>query len=201
MKNQNVTIEAYDSHAGQYDQESWQRGTYENIAKLLLGKFKNKLLKIIELGCGSGREAKLLLDLYPEADYLGMDGSPELIRLAKMKVPKAKFVSADFEDFQIPGGVDAIFAFASLLHADRKVMKNMLSQTANSLTSGGIFFMTLQYGDYHKQIRKDEMGERVFYLYTPKDIESILPKGVFDSKFECYELRFKKWLSATLIKK
>jgi len=65
MKNLNITIEAYDSHALKYDQEQWQREIYVNIPELL-GRLNSKSPKIVELGCGSGREAKQILDLSPE---------------------------------------------------------------------------------------------------------------------------------------
>ena len=52
---------------------------------------------VLDLGCGSGRLAQLLLDR-PIRRYVGVDFSPEGLRLAReLALPRAEFVEGDFE--------------------------------------------------------------------------------------------------------
>lgn len=42
----------------------------------------DEAFQIVELGCGGGELASLLLDRFPQAQYLGLDGSPTMLRAA-----------------------------------------------------------------------------------------------------------------------
>lgn len=87
--------------------------------------------RVVEIGCGNGRDAREILN--HTSDYLGIDISSEIIRLAKESLPEvsSKFIVADVEDFEFPERIDIIFSFASLLHTPREklqeVLQNMLS--------------------------------------------------------------------------
>jgi hypothetical protein len=80
-------------------------------------------------------------------------------------------------------------------------LKKLLIQAGLKLNPGGVFFMNFKLGEYKQLIQQDEMGERVFYLYTPEVIELLLPKGVFSSTYDFYKLRSKKWFNVTLVKR
>lgn len=58
--------------------------------------------KVIEIGCGNGRDAREILT--HTSEYLGIDVSGGMIRLAKEDLPEAheKFIVADVESFEFP---------------------------------------------------------------------------------------------------
>ena len=47
---------------------------------------KLKKLKLLDIGCASGSFLSLIASKYPESEYYGFDISPELIKLAKLKL-------------------------------------------------------------------------------------------------------------------
>jgi len=93
--------------------------------------------KVLELGCGDGRDTKEILKR--TNDYLGIDLSKELIKIAKKETPKARFILVDFEKINFMSGIDIVFAFAALLHSDKESVRDILAKAAKSLNKSGIF--------------------------------------------------------------
>ena len=69
-----------------------------------------------------------------------------------------------------------------------------------SLNDGGTFFISLQNGEYREVKREDNMGTRTFYLYTPENVESMLPGELVKEYADFQDLRGKRWFSLTLRK-
>lgn len=155
--------------------------------------------KTIELGCGNGRDAEGIVKR--TNDYLGIDLSSELIKIAKKKVPEANFRVADFETFKFSKDVDVIFAFASLLHSDRESVRKLIKRAHRALSPGGIFFISSKHSNYCKKtIDKEGYGPKTYYFYTPREIEKLLPVG-FEIIFrKPYHLRGQKWFIVILQK-
>lgn len=82
--------------------------------------------KTIEFGCGNGRDAQEIVKR--TNDYLGVDLSNELLKIARDKVPNANFKLDDFETLDLPRNTDIIFAFASLLHSNKKILRRFLKR-------------------------------------------------------------------------
>jgi len=150
---------------------------------------------VLEIGCGNGRDA---LEILKRTDrFLGIDISESMIELAKRTAPEVAFAVADIEQFAFPPDIDLIFSFASLLHSDLASIDRILSSASNSLTEGGVFYISLKYGE--GQVTKtDEFGIRTFYFYKPDDIHSLM-RGNYTVLWEdVHDLRGQKWFSIAL---
>lgn len=127
---------------------------------------------VLEIGCGNGRDAQEILR--HTNNYLGVDVSEELIRLAEQKVPNGQFVVADIEEYIMPTDLDAVFAFASLIHVPKESLKKILQSIYDSLDFDGVFRLSMKYAEEYKEDTKtDEFGTRTYYLYSDKDIEEM----------------------------
>lgn len=167
------TIDVYDSTAQQMADKFRAIGARVKDIELAFKLAKaDKSVRILEIGCGDGRDAK---EIAKRANwYLGIDVSKELIKIAQYYVPEANFEVADAASFTYPKGLNIVFAFASLLHLDKNELKQILSQVHNSLEVGGIFYISLKWAEKYKQeVKKDEFGERLFYFYTPELITEL----------------------------
>ena len=51
--------------------------------------------KIIDIGCGPGNSTEVLRQRFPQADILGVDSSPEMIRAAAQAHPEMRFQLCD----------------------------------------------------------------------------------------------------------
>jgi ubiquinone/menaquinone biosynthesis C-methylase UbiE len=58
--------------------------------------------RILEIGAGTGTGAAILKATFPEADVTGVDLSPEMVRIATVKVPAVKFEPADASRLPFP---------------------------------------------------------------------------------------------------
>jgi SAM-dependent methyltransferase len=154
--------------------------------------------KVVEIGCGNGRDAVEILKR--TSDYLGIDISEELIRLAREKVPHGRFEVVDIIDFEFPKKLDAVFAFASLIHVNKEEFRTILERIYDVLNPGGVIYLSLKQSDAYEEVTKeDEFGVRTYYHYSPEDIQKIAPKFVF-VKNEIQEIRGQKWLEVILQK-
>jgi ubiquinone/menaquinone biosynthesis C-methylase UbiE len=161
----------------------------------LLGKSN---AKVLEIGCGSGRDAKEILK-YTD-DYLGIDISTELISIAQEKSPEANFIVADVTSFEFPEGIDIVFAFASLIHVNKEEFKIVLGKLYKALNPKGLVVMSMKYSDIYKEVTKDdEFGTRTYYHYSKEDIVE-LSSDFTILRNELMELRGQKWLEIILQK-
>ncbi len=128
----------------------------------------------MEIGCGDGRDAKEIIKL--SDNYVGFDLSEELIKIAKSKVPDAKFEVDDATTREY--GLDkynVVFAFASLLHLNKGEVNLVLKKVHKSLKAEGILFISLKLSEkYEELIKEDRFGIRKFYMYNPNDIEEMI---------------------------
>lgn len=155
--------------------------------------------KVLEIGCGNGRDGKEILNFTD--DYLGMDISEGMIRLAKEISPTAHFIVADVDFFDFPENIDIIFAFASLLHLDKDAIEKVLAKAHKSLMDDGIFYISLKEDLYHEKIKIDQFGERVFYFYEEKDIQELTTKTGYSIVFTDRQVKgHTKWITCVLRK-
>ena len=155
-------------------------------------------IRALEIGCGNGRDAAEIVKRVD--DYLGVDISENLIDLAREKVPEADFEVADIESYDFPENLDAVFAFASLIHAPKDSLRNVFERVKNALNDGGVFRISLKYADqYAETTKEDEFGIRTYYLYSERDIESF-SSGFSLLKSEVVDFKGQKWLEILLRK-
>jgi trans-aconitate methyltransferase len=50
---------------------------------------------VFDLGCGPGNSTELLVGRYPEAEVIGLDSSPDMLRKARERLPQGTFLEAD----------------------------------------------------------------------------------------------------------
>jgi SAM-dependent methyltransferase len=68
---------------------------------------------VVDLGCGSGILAGLLVDA--GYDVVGVDLSPAMIELARRRAPGARFHRGSVHDFPLPAGAVAVTAVGEVL--------------------------------------------------------------------------------------
>mgnify|MGYP003385732285 CR=1 FL=1 len=100
--------------------------------------------KILDLGCGSGRDAKHFIDLGYEVDAI--DASKEMVRLASIK-SGLEVRHMTFEQFMPAFKYDGIWACASLLHVEPNDLKKLFARISKWLNTSGVLYVSFKYGD------------------------------------------------------
>ncbi len=66
---------------------------------------RERMSKVLEIGCGTGRLAAFLLDQGVK-EYVGMDFSPRAIAMARKYAPRGRFVVDDARTTSLPAEID-----------------------------------------------------------------------------------------------
>jgi len=197
MTEKEQTIETYNNNARAMAQDFLSIGARVADVKKGFSLVLKENPFVVEIGCGNGREAKEILK--QTNNYLGIDISPEMIKLAQEYAPEAQFEIADLESYDFPAGTDIIFSFASLLHSDEKNVRAVLKKAHGALNPGGIFFISLKSGS-GKETRTDKFGTRTFYYYTPKIIRDLAGDSFRVVEEDEQTFRNRKWFTIILQK-
>jgi trans-aconitate 2-methyltransferase len=68
--------------------------------------------RVVDLGCGPGNSTELLIGRFPGAEVIGVDSSPDMLRQARERLPRCKFVEADLSAWTPEAGTDLLFGNA-----------------------------------------------------------------------------------------
>lgn len=123
--------------------------------------------KILDLGCGSGRDSMNFMKLGYEVT--AVDGAKELAKRASVLLGKEVIVST-FEELELKEKFHGIWACASLLHIKREDLKTVLNNLYNNLDDNGVFYMSFKYGE--KEYVDDK--NRYFNCFTDESIISFI---------------------------
>lgn len=129
-------------------------------------KYVSRKAKILDLGCGSGRDSAYFVSL--GFDVVAVDGSAELCKRAK-EIYGIDAVCTLFEDISFDEEFDAVWACASLLHVDKAGMPDVLRKLSEALKPSGILYASFKYGNTERIT-----GGRFFNDYTEADIGTLL---------------------------
>jgi 2-polyprenyl-3-methyl-5-hydroxy-6-metoxy-1,4-benzoquinol methylase len=127
-------------------------------------------LRMLDVGCGSGRILNRLAALYPRSRFVGMDLSPEAIARARADAAQAgrdnvEFAAVDLSDFDRtaePASFDFITTFDAI-HDQGKPL-NVLKGIRRALKDDGVYLMQDINGSSH--VHKDIDHPGGTFLYT-----------------------------------
>ncbi len=99
--------------------------------------------KILDIGCGSGRMVKILKD--KNIDYVGIDISEALIKIARKRYPNNNFMVDDGLSLSFPDCTfDKIFCIRTFHHIPSFVLRTrFLSEIARVLKPNGLLVITV----------------------------------------------------------
>ncbi|MCR4717637.1 MAG: class I SAM-dependent methyltransferase [Lachnospiraceae bacterium] len=153
---------------------------------------------VLDLGCGSGRDSKILIENNFEVTLL--DASSELAELADIYTGVEPLVM-DMRDMDFDSVFDGIWACASLLHLPKDDMKDMLRKISDALKEGGICYLSVKKGDF-----EGFRQERYYSDYEPLELKMLLEDvGSFED-IEIWEnedarIEGQEWVNALIKKK
>ena len=138
----NETVGWYEANAEDFFQRTFGVGVLPQLRW-----FADRLppgAKVLEIGCGAGRDAKILRDL--GFQVTATEASPKLAALAR-DYAGVEVAVITFDEMAWPdASFDGIWACASLLHAPRAQLPDLLRRLARALVPGGLFFMSFKHG-------------------------------------------------------
>jgi SAM-dependent methyltransferase len=100
--------------------------------------------KILDAGCGSGRDSKAFIERGYEVTAI--DASKAMVQLAS-NWSGIRVLHMQFEEIPWPATFDGVWACASLLHVPRCQISSVLTKLVTAMVSGGILYVSFKLGE------------------------------------------------------
>ena len=169
MEETNKTIDYYNSNAVQY---------FNNTVNVDMSECCHRFLKyvvpggrIIDIGAGSGRDAKYFKDRGYVVE--GIDASEEMCRLAT-DYSGIEVICERIQDWHPQKKYDGIWANASLLHLSFDEIEEFICRASDYLKPNGAFYFSMKKGI---QTGYDN-NDRFFTSFTEEKVQQILAKSI-----------------------
>ena len=155
--------------------------------------------RILDFGCGSGRDTKYFLDCGYQVD--AMDGSIELCRAAS-EYTGIHVKQMLFQELAEVEKYDGIWACASTLHVKKAKLPDIIRKMSLATKENGIIYVSFKYGDY-----EGERNGRYFTDMTEismKELLAAFPELVVEKQWVTDDVRDgrgdERWLNMILRK-
>jgi SAM-dependent methyltransferase len=137
------TLAHYDAGAESFWAGTRDHDVSQNIGALLAALGSGSF-RILDLGCGPGRDLRALRELGHQP--VGLDGSARFVAMAR-EHSGCPVLHQDFLALDLPAGeFDGVFANASLFHVPRQELPRVLGELHRALRPGGVLFSSNPHG-------------------------------------------------------
>src|SRR5271165_3326989 len=132
------TLEHYNQHAEGFWKGTRNHDVSQNIATLLQYIESEPPFRILDFGCGPGRDLRVFARLGHTA--IGLEGAAQFAAMARAhsgcQVWQQDFLKLDFPDSHF----DGVFANAALFHVPSQELSRVLLELHACLKPGGVLF-------------------------------------------------------------
>jgi SAM-dependent methyltransferase len=139
-----VTLAHYNQRAEDFWRGTRDHDVSHNVAALLQYIQGDPPFKILDFGCGPGRDLKAFAALGHTA--VGLEGAAAFVAMARAhsgcEVWQQDFLKLDLPDSHF----DGVFANAALFHVPSQELPRVLRELRASLKPGGVLFTSIPHG-------------------------------------------------------
>ncbi|MGE0370564.1 MAG: methyltransferase domain-containing protein [Gammaproteobacteria bacterium] len=150
------TLRHYDDRAERFWEATRDHDVSQNRAALLRHIRAAPPLRLLDLGCGPGRD----LIAFRALGHLptGLEGAPRMCALAR-RLSGCEVLCQDFLHLDLPADFyDGIFANAALFHIPAQELPRVLLELRASLKPGGVLFSSNPHGDNQEGWQGERYG-------------------------------------------
>lgn len=188
----NNTISYYDNNADSFTQDTVNADLIPIYNRFL--SYIPPDGKILDLGCGAGRDTKYFLQMGYKVD--AADGSESLCRIAS-EYTGINVKHMLFSDLDANAVYDGIWACASVLHLPKDDLRDVFFKMIKATVKNGYIYTSFKYGDfegcrngrYYTDFTEKSFGEFI------KDIKGIEIKETWTSADARPDRGDEKWIN------
>jgi len=154
-----ITLGHYNQHADSFWEGTRDHDVSQNRDALLEQLHGQGPFRILDFGCGPGRDLKIFRDMGHEA--IGLEGAERFVQLAR-EYSGCEVWQQDFLSLQLPSeSFDGIFANAALFHVPSQELPSVLRELWATLKPSGVLFSSNPRGDNEEGWNGERYG--VYY--------------------------------------
>ena len=177
------TIQAYDKNAEYYCDCTFEKLLQYQLTQFI-GFLKGKT--ILDAGSGSGRDSQYFKE--EGLNVKGIDMSPEIVKAAKKRYPKCKFMEMDMTKLEFKdNSFKGIWCCASLIHIPKEIVPSVLSEFHRVLKKEGVLYIAVKQGigEALVKMKRLKLDSAYVALYNQPEIEVLVREAGFDI-ITCY---------------
>ena len=169
--------ESYDSVARAYADELAGELDHKPLDRHLLNRFAEETAGkglVADLGCGPGHVSAYLRDR--GVSMLGVDLSPEMIRVAAERHPGMDFRIGDMKALDLPdASLAGVIAFYAVVHFESDELGTVFREMRRVLRPGGLVLISFHIGD--EVLHRDEL----FGVPVSLDFRFLVPDRIAEA--------------------
>ena len=178
-----ATQAGYDAVAEEYAERFFDELAAKPLDRALLDclvELTRGVGVLADIGCGPGQIARYLADHGAQA--MGIDLSPEMVRLAQRLSPNIPFQQGDMLALDLADdALGGIAAFYSVIHAPPEQMPQVMREFYRVLRPGGLALLSFHIGD--EVVHRDEWWDKPvsldFHFYQLETLARRLAEAGF----------------------
>jgi ubiquinone/menaquinone biosynthesis C-methylase UbiE len=135
---------------------NWNKRVEECLKNVLepFTELLNKEIIILDLGCGMGRLSLPIAQRYPNVKIVGIDISPEMIKIAKQNSKDLKNIRYKVNDgisiSEIDDNcIDLVYSIVTFQHIPNQVFQGYIKEISRILRKSGKFRIQFVEGNYY----------------------------------------------------
>lgn len=174
------TLKTYNTLSREWDSAHDTPGFWKNEMDVFQRHLPSG--KILEIGCGGGRDARDLLQR--GYHYVGTDIAYGLIKVAQQKFPDERFFEQSVYALSFPAGTlfDGFWCSAVLLHLPKQRLDEALQSIRRWMKPGAIGFISIKEGE-SQRLEPWVAGQRnlgrLFIYYSQKEFSLVFQRNKF----------------------
>ena len=204
MKERNKVANVFTSIAPEWNSKGKLIARYIGQKNPFKNEYKNWLrngMRILDVGCGAGKNILRIDAEYEDCELYGIDISSAMIEIAEQNSVNSKnhtsFINVDFLEFDSEMKYDVIIFNYVLHHMEKPQLA--IEKAYSLLKNNGLIMITVPGTEYLREtfpycqdIVVDSIGrfsrEKVENMFTPfRVVQLLYKKSVFLMKFDSYE--------------
>ena len=154
-----ITLNHYNQHADSFWEGTRDHDVNQNRNALLEHLHGQGRFRILDFGCGPGRDLKVFR--YAGHEAIGLEGAERFVQLAR-EYSGCEVWHQDFLSLELPADYfDGVFANAALFHVPSQELPRVLKELWSTLKSSGVLFSSNPRGDNEEGWNGERYG--VYY--------------------------------------
>ncbi len=137
---------------------------------------RSEPVRILDLGCGTGKTSQVFLEAYPHSSIVGIDLFDDMLKHARARLDRysarLELKQADFRSVPFPGRFDVCVSALSIHHLNPAEKKKLFHRIWQALSSGGTFLMI----DWTKF--RSERIEEISFADASRHAKAAVPNAV-----------------------
>ncbi|HVI43212.1 MAG TPA: class I SAM-dependent methyltransferase [Chitinophaga sp.] len=157
----------FDKRAGEYEERYMDVSLYHDTFDFFCDHIPDENATVLEVACGPGNITQYLLSRRPGFRVLGIDLSPNMIRLAEKNNPQGIFEIMDARDIgKTAWQFNAVMCGFGLPYLSREEAVSLIADVAVLLKSRGVLYLSTMEGAYSQSgFQYSSSGEQLYIYY------------------------------------